>query len=136
MLKTHPDSLNANVVWNIEQGLKLSVSDLNKAQENRLQLVLRVQEFYSRYPILLTPATVVPPYPVTQNHVSECDGHTFDNYYQWLSIAYAFTTSLSPAISIPAGFHILQFAGWIAGGGENLFRGKYYFRIGTNRKNS
>ena len=103
LLETHGDDLNPNVVWNIEQGLRLSIADINRAQENRLALVNRVQRFLAQYPILLTPATIVPPYPVFLDHVAECDGHRFDNYYQWLSIAYAFTTALCPALSMPCG---------------------------------
>ncbi len=103
LLETHGDQLNPNVVWNIEQGLRLSITDINRAQQDRLALVNRVQRFFSQYPILLTPATIVPPYPVSQDHVVECDGHRFDNYYQWLSIAYAFTTALCPALSMPCG---------------------------------
>ncbi len=103
LLEAHGDDLNPNVVWNIEQGLRLSIADINRAQENRLALVNRVQRFLIEYPILLTPATIVPPYPVTMDHVSECDGHRFENYYQWLSIAYAFTTALCPALSMPCG---------------------------------
>ena len=103
LLKTHGDDLNPNVVWNIEQGLRLSITDINRAQENRLALVNRVQQFLIEYPVLLTPATIVPPYPVSLDHVAECDGHRFDNYYQWLSIAYAFTTALCPALSMPCG---------------------------------
>lgn len=103
LLETRGDDLNPNVVWNIERGLRLSITDINRAQENRLALVNRVQRFFEQYPVLLTPATIVPPYPVAMDHVVECDGRRFDNYYQWLSIAYAFTTSLCPALSMPCG---------------------------------
>ncbi len=103
LLETHGDDLNPNVVWNIEQGLRLSITDIDRAQENRLALVGRVQRFFAQYPILLTPSTIVPPYPVAMDHVAECDGRRFDNYYQWLSIAYAFTTALCPALSMPCG---------------------------------
>ncbi len=103
LLKTHGGDLNPNVAWNIERGLRLSITDINRAQQDRLALVNRVQRFFAQYPLLLTPATIVPPYPVAMDHVAECDGQRFDNYYQWLSIAYAFTTALCPALSMPCG---------------------------------
>ena len=44
------------------------------------------------------------PYPVENRYVEECNGKTFDNYVEWLGIAYAFTNICAPALSIPAGF--------------------------------
>ena len=104
LLAKHEDELNPNVAWNIREGLKLTVEDINQAEAARVALVSRVQAFFSEYPVLLSPATIVPPYPVSQDHVAQCDGHQFDNYYQWLAIAYAFTTALCPALSLPCGF--------------------------------
>ena len=69
-----------------------------------MQFVQRMQSFFAEYPVILCPATIVPPYPVSDDHVAECDGHAFDNYYQWLAIAYAFTVGVSPALSLPCGF--------------------------------
>lgn len=103
LLTNHEADLNPNVVWNIKQGLALSVDDINKAETERVAIVQRTHAFFNDYDSLLTPATVVAPYPLHLNHVTECDGHVFDNYYQWLSIAYAFTTALCPALSLPCG---------------------------------
>lgn len=103
LLRKHEDDLNPNVVWNIKQGLDLSIDDINQAEVERVAIVQRVHAFFDEYDTLLTPATIVPPYPVDQDHVEECDGHVFDNYYQWLAIAYAFTTTLCPALSLPCG---------------------------------
>ena len=104
LLDKYSDELNPHVIWNIEEGLKLSVMDVAWAEQNRVELISRVQQFFKQYPILLTPATVVPPYPASNATVTECDGVEFENYYQWLSIAYAFTTALCPALSMPCGF--------------------------------
>ncbi len=104
LLKHHEPQLNPHVIWNIEAGLKLTLNDVIRAQTRRVELVRRVQKFFHENELLLTPATVVPPYPVLQTHVTECNGEKFDNYYQWLSIAYAFTTALCPAMSLPCGF--------------------------------
>jgi amidase len=104
LLEQHEDKLNPNVAWNIREGLKLTMNDVIRAEAKRLEIVQRVQAFFNEHGLLLTPSTIVPAYPVEHDHVAECDGHQFENYYQWLSIAYAFTISLSPAISIPCGF--------------------------------
>ena len=103
LAEQHGDQLNHNVLWNIREGQKLSTRDIIRAEMERLKLVQRVQTFFQEFPILLCPATVVPPYPVTDDHVAECDGHVFDNYYQWLAVGYAFTVGICPALSLPCG---------------------------------
>ena len=104
LLTKHEDQLSPNVVWNIKEGLKLTNSDVSKAETDRVSLTLNMQLFLNKYDAIITPSTIVPPYPAEQDHVTHCNGHQFENYYQWLAIAYAFTTTLCPAISIPCGF--------------------------------
>ncbi len=53
---------------------------------------------------MLTPATIVAPFPVEQRYVAQCAGHKFDNYVEWLAIAYAVTLCCCPALSLPCGF--------------------------------
>ncbi len=104
LLKDHRDKLKPEVIWNIEKGLKLSAEDIVTAQLARTKLFQRVREFFQTYDLLLSPATIVAAYPIENRYVAECDGHKFDNYVEWLGIAYALTIVSSPAISLPAGF--------------------------------
>jgi amidase len=104
LLRAHRDLLKPEVVWNIEQGLKLSVDDLTRAESQRLAMAARTVEFFRTYDLLLAPATIVPPYPVEQRYVADCAGITFDSYFQWLAIAYAITLVFCPALSMPCGF--------------------------------
>jgi len=104
LLKDHRDRLKPEIVWNIEMGLNLSAEDIVKAQQARTRLFHRVAEFFQTYDLLLSPATIVAAYPIEHRFVEECDGHRFDNYVEWLGIAYALTIVSSPAISLPAGF--------------------------------
>src|SRR5690606_33783432 len=60
--------------------------------------------FFTDYDLLLTPATIVAPYPVEQRYVAECAGTTFETYIDWLAIAYAITLTTAPALSLPCGF--------------------------------
>ncbi|MEO1197906.1 MAG: amidase family protein [Pseudomonadota bacterium] len=104
LLKDHRDMLKPEVVWNIEAGLKLSCEDIARAERQRVEYCARRQAFFETYDILLTPATIVPPFPVEQRYVESCNGVQFDNYVHWLSIAYAVTIMACPSIAIPAGF--------------------------------
>lgn len=104
LLRTHRDKLKPEVIWNIEKGLELTMDELTRAEAQRQAMFQRTLAFFERYDLLLTPATIVAAYPVEQRFVAECNGFTFPDYVQWLSIAYALTTVCCPALSLPCGF--------------------------------
>ncbi|MGC1665854.1 MAG: amidase family protein, partial [Bradyrhizobium sp.] len=104
LLRNKRDQLKPEVIWNIEEGLKLSVEQLERAEAQRLAMAARTLEFFENYDLLLTPATIVPPFPIEHRYVAECAGKKFDNYVEWLGIVYAITLACCPALSLPCGF--------------------------------
>ena len=64
----------------------------------------KLRGFFETYDLLLTPATIVAPFPVEERYVAKCAGRKFDNYVDWLAIAYAITLCCCPALSLPCGF--------------------------------
>jgi amidase len=104
LLRTHRDLLKPEVIWNIEQGLKLSVEQLERAEAQRVAMAERTLAFFETYDLLLTPATIVAPFPIENRYVAECAGKKFDNYVEWLGIVYAITLACCPALSLPCGF--------------------------------
>jgi amidase len=104
LLRTKRELLKPEVIWNIEEGLKLTVEQIARAQAQRVAMAARAEEFFKSYDLLLCPATIVPPYPVGNRYVAECAGKKFDNYVQWLGIVYAITLACCPALSLPCGF--------------------------------
>jgi amidase len=104
LLRTNRDLLKPEVIWNIEQGLKLSVEQLERAEGQRVAMAARTIEFFKTYDLLLAPATIVAPFPIGDRYVAECAGHRFDNYVEWLAIVYAVTLVCCPALSLPCGF--------------------------------
>lgn len=104
LLHTHRDQLKPEVIWNIEKGLALTMEEIAAAELARGRLYQRVEAFFRKYDLLLSPATIVPPYPVEQRYVESCGGHEFSNYIEWCTVAYAITCSSCPAVSVPAGF--------------------------------
>ena len=104
LLREKRDLLKPEVIWNIEQGLKLTVEDLERAEAQRIAMTNRTLEFFQTYDLLLAPATIVPPFPVENRYVAECAGKKFDNYVEWLGIVYAITLVCCPALSLPCGF--------------------------------
>lgn len=104
LLERHRDLLKPEVVWNIEKGLALTGAEIARAEAQRGEMFRRMRRFFETYDLLLCPATIVPPFPVEQRYVKECDGVALDSYVDWLMIVHAVTLTASPAISIPCGF--------------------------------
>jgi amidase len=104
LLRTKRDLLKPEVIWNIEEGLKLTVERLERAEAQRVAMAARTLEFFKTYDLLLTPTTIVAPFPIENRYVAECNGKKFDNYVEWLGIVYAITLACCPALSLPCGF--------------------------------
>jgi amidase len=104
LLRGKRDQLKPEVIWNIEEGLKLTVEQLARAEGQRVAMTARTLEFFGSYDLLLTPATIVAPFPLENRYVAECAGKKFDNYVEWLGIVYAITLVCCPALSLPCGF--------------------------------
>jgi amidase len=103
-LERDRDLLKPEVVWNIEQGVALTGEDVVRAETQRWSMFRRTLRFFEDYDLLLTPATIVPPFPVEERYVASCAGREFGNYVEWLAIAYAVTLVCCPALSLPCGF--------------------------------
>jgi amidase len=104
LLKQHRDLLKPEVIWNIEQGLKLTLADIERAEAQRVTLTNRALAFFETYDLLLCPTTIVAPFPVEERYLAECNGVKFDNYVGWLAIVSAITIACCPGLSIPCGF--------------------------------
>jgi amidase len=104
LLRNKREYLKPEVIWNIEEGLKLSVEKIERAEAQRVAMAARTLEFFKTYDLLLTPATIVAPFPIENRYVAECAGKKFDNYVEWLGIVYAITLACCPALSLPCGF--------------------------------
>ena len=104
LLRTKRDLLKPEVIWNIEEGLKLTVEQIARAEAQRVEMTARTVRFFDEYDLLLAPATIVSPFPIENRYVAECAGKKFDNYVEWLGIVYAITLVCCPALSLPCGF--------------------------------
>ncbi len=104
LLEANRSIFKPEIVWNVEQGLALTADEIMAAMVTRSQIYQRAQRFFAQTDLILTPATVVPPYPVEQRFVERIGDYKFSNYIEWCSIAYAFTIIGAPALSIPCGF--------------------------------
>jgi amidase len=104
IISGNQDRVRKEVLWNLEQGTKLSVGELAEAERKRGALYTRAAEFFTTYDLLVTPATIVAPFDVKIRSINEVEGHKFENYFDWYTISYAITATSLPAMSVPCGF--------------------------------
>lgn len=104
LLEKHRSQIKDTVVWNIEEGLKLTAPQVARALNLRSQAYQRMREFLERYEFLVMPVNQVPPFPVAIPWVKEIDGVKLGAYVDWMRSCSRITATSHPAISVPAGF--------------------------------
>jgi amidase len=98
------DQMQKGLVWNIEQGLRLTPEEIARAELMRTILWHRVRTFMETRELLILPTVAVPPFPVEQPYPTEINGKPLDNYTQWFFLTYGITLTGLPVISVPCGF--------------------------------
>ena len=104
MLKTHRHLMKDTLVWNTEEGQKLTGPQIGRAEMKRTQLYHRMRQFMQRYEFFLCPVTQVPPFDVKEPWVREINGVQMKNYIDWNRSTWYLTITGHPCISIPCGF--------------------------------
>ncbi len=104
LLVTHRDEMKATVVWNVEEGLRLTHADIARAERLRTGLVARVVRFFERFDFLVMPVTQVPPFDVDVEFPTAIEGAAMPTYLDWMESCWCITVTGSPAISVPGGF--------------------------------
>ncbi len=104
LLANHRQQMKATVIWNVEEGLKLSAVQLAEAESKRTALYHRVREFLREYEFLVMPVSQVRPFPITQEYITEINDVPMETYIDWMKSCYFITVTGLPAISVPCGF--------------------------------
>ena len=104
LVEQHRHEMKDTVIWNIEQGQKLSAREVADAERRRTALYDRVRVFMEERPFLVLPVTQVPPFDVTQPYVTEINGVALPTYIDWMRVCSDITVTGFPAISVPCGF--------------------------------
>lgn len=104
LLDEHRHEMKETVVWNIEEGRKLTGPQLGQAEVKRTLLYHRIREFMEQYEFLLLPVSQVPPFDVKKPYVTEIAGVKLETYIDWMKSCYYISVTGLPAISVPCGF--------------------------------
>jgi amidase len=96
--------LNAQAVFEVESGLKLSAFDVTAAGAVRSAWYRSVLRFFRRYDFFVLPTAQVFPFPVETVWPTEIAGRTMTTYHEWMKVVLPVTMSGCPALAVPAGF--------------------------------
>lgn len=104
LLPEFREQIKETVIWNTEEGMKLTGTQIGDAEQKRTALYHRVREFLEDYEFLVLAVSQVPPFDVTQKFIDEINGVKMDTYIDWMKSCYYITVTGLPAISVPCGF--------------------------------
>ncbi len=102
--KKHRNLLKPEIVWNIEQGLKLTAEQIGTATRNQAKIYRSVVRFFEKYDLLICPCAIVPPFDAGLRYVESVGEHVFDTYFEWIAITFVLTLTTCPVLALPAGF--------------------------------
>ncbi len=103
-LRNHRNLLKDTIVWQVEEGRKLSAEQIARATAQRAQLWERMRAFMDRYEFFVLPTTQALPFDIRQPYVTEIEGVKMDSYIDWMRSCFYITMVETPAISLPCGF--------------------------------
>lgn len=104
LLDTRRAQLKDTVIWNIEEGRKVTGPQLGAAELKRTQLFHRMRAFMEKYEFLAAPVVQVLPFDVNTPYVTRIDGVELHSYIDWMRSCSDITVTGAPALSVPCGF--------------------------------
>jgi len=104
LLAEHRRLMKPEAIAEIERGSRISRHELEQALVRHRELVDRMRRFQERYPFIVCVVNQVPPFDVELDWPKTIDRVPMHSYTDWMKSAYWISTTLCPAISVPAGF--------------------------------
>jgi amidase len=104
LLRTHRRLIKDTIIWNVEEGLRLTGSQIAQAERQRTDLYHRFRVFMQQYEFLICPVSQVPPFDIETRFIAEINGVKMETYIDWMKSCYFITATGHPAISVPCGF--------------------------------
>lgn len=103
-IKQYPELYKDSIIWNVNQGLALTGSDVAKAEQERTRIYHHVREFMEVYEYMLLPVAQVPPFAIETEWVTHINGIEMETYIDWMKSCYYISILGLPCISVPCGF--------------------------------
>jgi amidase len=100
----HKDKLKDTVVWNIEEGRKLTGPEIGRVEILRTTLYHRAREFLEKYEFLVLPVVQVLPFDVKTDWPRKIGTVEMKTYIDWMKSCYFISAVGNPALAVPCAF--------------------------------
>jgi amidase len=104
VVEANRDRIKRDMIWNVEQGMKLTSGEIVAAERRRAGIIRRMAEFFEKYDVLLCPTSCTAAFDVELPALMELEGHRFETYYDWYTICFVISLTTFPSMSVPCGF--------------------------------
>ena len=103
-LRQHPEAFKDTLKGEIEEGLRLTGTEIAHAETAHGALWRTFQKFLEEYEYFVLPTTQLPPFDIDTPYPTGIAGVKFDNYIDWMKSCWYISATGNPAASVPAGF--------------------------------
>jgi amidase len=103
-LREHPDAFKDTLKGEIEEGLRLTGTELARAEVAHGKVWRGFQGFLEKYEYFVLPTTQLPPFDVAIPYPTEIAEVRFTNYIDWMKSCWYISATGNPAASVPGGF--------------------------------
>ncbi|MGE8311935.1 MAG: amidase, partial [Pseudomonas protegens] len=97
--------LKDEAIWEVENGLKLSASQVFEASVIRSDWYRAISRLFERFDYLLLPSAQVFPFDKNSPWPRSIEGVAMDTYHRWMEVVIPGTLSGCPVASVQAGFN-------------------------------
>ena len=96
--------LKPELLWEIEQALKLKEEDIKQAELIRKEWYYELDRLFNKYDFLILPTAQVFPFSSNIHWPKEINGRLMDTYHRWMEVVIMASIGGIPAINLPTGF--------------------------------
>lgn len=97
------EMLGDNIRSTLQRAATLTISDAAEVERMHGRITRAFQQIFEEVDILICPATVVSPFPVTERFPTTINGEPLSDYFSWYAVTWALSLTGCPVLAIPCG---------------------------------